>query len=109
MQNKRKALDLVHWGSKQAKNFYDKAPEEFDYGPLNRLTIFKGTHPKVMENMISQMNWKDKLQYSGKPNLYRKPHKHELLKYRLLTWIEQNLNAGRQIGGFKNYILQRNI
>ena len=61
----------------------------------------------LMKKKISEMSWKNKLQYSGKPNPYRKPHKHELLKYRLLTCIEQNLNAGRQIGGFKNYILKK--
>ncbi|MDZ7333241.1 MAG: hypothetical protein ONB31_14800 [candidate division KSB1 bacterium] len=107
MQNKRRALDSVHWGSKRARDYYEKVPKEFDYGPLNRLAVFKGTHPKVMLDRIAQMDWKDKLQYSGPPNPYRAPHKHERLKYRLLSWIEQHLMGGRQIGGFQNYHLLR--
>ncbi len=109
MQNKRRALDSVHWGSKRAREYYEKAHREFDYGPLDRLAVFQGSHPQVMEERIAQMNWKDKLQYSGKPNPYREPHKHERLKYRLLSFIERQLLAGRQIGGFKNYILLKSL
>jgi hypothetical protein len=105
MQNKRRALDSVHWGTKRAKDYYEKAPREFDYGPLNLLTEFKGTHPNVMEQWIPQMDWQDKLQYSGKPNPYREPHKHERWKYRFLSFIEKHLNGGEQIGGFRNYKL----
>ena len=105
MQNKRRALDSVHWGLNRAKDYYEKAPQEFDYGPLNLLAKFEGTHPLVMNEMIAKMNWNDKLQYSGKPNPFREPHKHEKLKYRLLSLIEKCLNGGEQIGGFKNYEL----
>ena len=105
MQNKKKALDSVHWGLKRAKDFYDQAPKEFDYGPLNLLSEFTGTHPKVMQDMMQRMNWKGKLQYSGKPNAFRQPHKHERLKYRILSFIEKYIWGGKQIGGFKNYIL----
>lgn len=108
MQNKRKALDSVHWGSSRAKEYYDKVPKEFDYGPLNRLKVFEDTHPAVMQDMISKMNWHDKLQNDGKPNPYRMPHKHERLKYRLITFLEKML-GGRQIGGFKNYFLLENV
>ncbi len=74
---------------------------------LNLLGKFEGTHPKVMEEMISQFNWKDKLQFSGTPNKYREPHKHETIKYRLLSWIEKTFYGGRNIGGFKNYLLKK--
>ncbi|MBN1154081.1 hypothetical protein JXB12_04090 [candidate division KSB1 bacterium] len=107
MQNKKRALDTVHWGTKRAGDYYEKAPKEFDYGPLNRLSTFTGTHPRVMQDMIARMDWRNKLQYSGKPNPYRAPHKHERCKYRLLSFFEKHLNGGRQIGGFKNYILTR--
>jgi hypothetical protein len=105
MQNKRRALDSVHWGIKRAKDYYEKAPSEFDYGPLNFLNEFKETHPAVMEQWIAQMNWQNKLQYTGKPNRYREPHKHERWKYRMLSFIEKHLNKGEQIGGFRNYKL----
>lgn len=105
MQNKKRALDSVHWGMNRAKDYYEKAPKEFDYGPLNLLSEFRETHPKVMEEMISKFNWENKLQYSGKPNKYREPHKHETFKYRMVSFIEKYLYGGKNIGGFKNYHL----
>lgn len=109
MQNKKRALDSVHWGLGRAKDHYDNAPREFDYGPLNLLAHYNGTHPKVMQPMIARMNWKEKLQYSGRANPYRQPHKHERLKYRVLSFFEKHFNRGKHIGGFRNYILLKNI
>lgn len=105
MQNKKKALDSVHWGSNKAKNYYDKAPQEFDYGPLNLLAEFNETHPAVMAEMIEKFNWSEKLRYSGKPNKFRELHKHEKLFIRFLSFIEKYFKGGRQIGGFENYNL----
>jgi len=105
MQNKKKALDSVHWGLKRAKDYYQKAPKEFDYGPLNLLGKFNETHPVVMEEMISKFNWRDNLQMNGKPNQYREPHKHETMKYRFISWLEKTFYGGKNIGGFKNYRL----
>ncbi|MCF6360260.1 MAG: hypothetical protein L3J29_05780 [Cyclobacteriaceae bacterium] len=76
---------------------------DFDYGPLNRVPVFKGTHPKVMVNVMNKFFWKNDLQYSGLPKKTRNLHKHERLKYRIKSWIELNLLGGREIGGFKNY------
>ncbi|MCF7918581.1 MAG: hypothetical protein K9N06_01550 [Candidatus Cloacimonetes bacterium] len=109
MQNKRRALDSVHWGRGKAEDYYEKAPQEFDYGPLNRLAVFKDTHPAVMQEMIARFNWADKLQMNGKPNPYRELHKHERLKTRLHSWIEKYLLNGRNLGGFHNYHLLKNI
>ncbi|MCD4830014.1 MAG: hypothetical protein K8R90_11350 [Candidatus Cloacimonetes bacterium] len=105
MQNKRCALDSVHWGKSKAEAHYNKAPKEFDYGPLDRLKVFRGAHPEVMQEMIAAMNWQDKLQPTGKPNPYRDLHKHEKLKYRFYSTVEKLFNGGRQIGGFTNYNL----
>jgi len=41
MQNKRRALDGVHWGLKKAAEHYNNSSNEFDYGPLNLLAEFK--------------------------------------------------------------------
>ena len=55
------------------------------------------------------MDWKDKLQYKGDPNPYRELHKHERLKNRILTALEQKLE--RKFGGkvylssYRNYEL----
>lgn len=103
MQNKKRALDSVHWGLKRAGDVYQEAPKEFDYGPLDRVGLFKDTHPAVMQDMIAAFNWKDKLQYSGKPNPARAPHKHETIKYRFITAMEHLLK--KELGGFRNYIL----
>lgn len=35
MQNKRRALDSVHWGKEKADAYYNNAPQYFDYGPLS--------------------------------------------------------------------------
>lgn len=109
MQNKNRALNAVHWGSKRAQEHYNRAPVEFDYGPLDRLAEFKGTHPRVMEKKISSMDWGNTLQYSGVPNPHRKPHKHEQMKYRLLSFFEKYVFGGKQIGGFHNYILLEDV
>ncbi len=105
MVNKKKALDTVHKGSKRVEEMYAKAPKEFDYGPLNRLAVFNKTHPKVMREMITKLDWQDKLQMGGKQNPHRKSHKHETLRCRFLSVIEKVFNSGHQIGGFNNYIL----
>ena len=108
MQNKSHALDSVHWGKRKAEEYYRKAPKEFDYGPLNLLAEFKDTHPAVMRERIKQMDWQHKLQLSGKPNPHRAPHKHERLKYRLITFLEQAIFK-RPIGGFRNYELLKDV
>lgn len=109
MQNKSKALNTVHWGKERAEDFYAQAPKEFDYGPLDRLALFQESHPEVMAKMISRLDWQDKLQPSGKPNPYRALHKHESFRCRFLSFIERVFNRGRQIGGFRNYILIKNL
>ena len=109
MQNKRRALDSVHWGKGKAENYYEKAPQEFDYGPLDRLAIFKDTHPAVMQEMIERFNWADKLQMTGKPNQYRELHKHEKMKTRVHSLIEKYLMGRKTLGGFHNYRLLKNI
>jgi len=75
----------------------------YDYGPLQKVPEFKGTHPAVMQERIEAMDWKGQLQYEGKLSSGRALHKHEKIKYRVKSWIELNLLGGREIGGFKNY------
>ena len=107
MRKKTYALDTIHKGQKKAEELYKEQPSEFDYGPLNLLPKFKETHPKVMQEWIAQFDWQDKLQYRGKPNPNRVPHKHEKLKNKILTFIEQSILKGKHIGGFKNYNIRK--
>jgi len=104
MQNKTREFSVIHRGEK-AKEKFGELNHEFDYGPLDRLAEFNGTHPEVMQDKIEQMDWKDKLQYSGRPDPRREPHRHEKLLTRMITWIEQNLLGGYYIGGSGNYKL----
>ena len=103
MQNKRKALHSIHWGNRQADERFKTQPDEFDYGPLDRLAVFEDTHPAVMSDKLKEIDWKNKLQPKGKPDRNREPHKHERLKYRLLSFIENTFLGGSRLGEYKNY------
>lgn len=89
-------------GEEEASSFFKYKPEVFDYGDLRKLGIFKETHPAVMKDFINQFNWHDQLQHK---NLWITKHKHDKLKYRLLSFIENKFFGGKQIAGFKNYQL----
>jgi hypothetical protein len=86
----------------QKKQTGQQDPEGFNYGDLTRLKTFTETHPAVMKEFIEKFNWGSQLA----ANQGTKPgHKHERFKYRFLTFIEQSLLFGNQIGGFQNYSL----
>lgn len=105
MQNKRKSFHFTYKGKELTDNNFSLVFDEFDYGPLDRLFEFKESHPSVMNEWIDKFNWAEKLQYSGKPNKFREKLKHERLRNRILTFIEQNFLDGKQIFTFKNYNL----
>jgi hypothetical protein len=92
----------------QAKYGSTKKPDFdfFDYGIISKLPVFKDSHPQLMKYWLEKFNWADELQISGKVKSKRKPHKHERLKYKLVTFIEKYI-LSRPIGEFKNYILIR--
>ena len=102
MSNKRKSSSSSYHGQ-NADKVIAKIDNEYDYGPLNKLAKFIGSHPSSMKNWIGKFNWSSKLQYSGRKNSTRAPHKHEKPKYRILTFIENTFLNGNVIGGFKNY------
>ncbi len=107
MKSKIKAFKTNHQGKARIEELERSKKDyfAFDYGVVGKLPVFKGTHPAVMNEWITKFNWGDQLQYSGKPNRNRLPHKHEKFRYRLATWIEKNLLFGKPIGEFRNYIL----
>lgn len=106
MLNKKKALDTIHKGSERVGEIYKDAPVQFDYGDMSRIPKFTESHPAVMETFIKKFNWGDQLRYdNSKPD--RPLFKHEKLKYRILSWIENNIMGGRGIFGFRNYLLIR--
>ena len=105
MTKKKKALDTIHKGEKVANKQYEGVMEDFNYGALGKLAIYDETHPKVMKEWIEKHNWSDKLNYSSIRKPGEQTHKHDKLKTRVTTFIEQKILGGKQIGGFKNYIL----
>ena len=104
MQKKRKAFATIHSGRDAAEEYFRREQDEFDFGNLSHLSFYRNTHPEVMQERIRLFNWADQLERNRHPqSLVR--HKHERLKYRMLTFIEQNFLGGRQIMSFKNYHL----
>lgn len=80
----------------------------FDYGNLNKIPAFKGSHPAIMKEWMSEFNWAGDLRYSGvRKSLNNVPIKHDRLKYTVVSWIEKNLLFGTRLGEPRNYILLR--
>ncbi len=102
MQKKRISFETDMQGREKAAEQFKNAAFEFDYGNLSRLKIFKEAHPAVMKEFIAKFNWQDQL-YPNRQSYQR--HKHDKTKYRVLSFIEQNLLGGKQIASFKNYDL----
>lgn len=102
MQKKRVSFETHMQGNEKATSIFKEEPDVFDYGNLSKLCVFKETHPEVMKDFIKKFNWQHQL-YPHNKQL--KKHKHDKLKYRMLTFIEQNILQGKQIAGFKNYEL----
>lgn len=102
MQKKRKNHNTHYSGQESTDMIFKNESDLFDYGDLSKIKVYKGTPPAVMENFIKQFNWKNLLRYQP-GNTKNKVLKHEKLKYRLLTFIEQRFLHGRLLFGFKNY------
>lgn len=102
MQRKRVSFETHFHGEEKGGQMKAAEPENFQYGNLDRLQLYKDPQPAVMKEFISKFNWRDELDNEDSK---KRQHKHDKLKYRLLTTIEQNLLGGNQIAGFKNYEL----
>lgn len=98
MNSKKEEQDVVHYQTKA-----EKREQEYNYGALGKIPVYRGSHPLVMKDKILQHSWKDKLNYTKKTTLNRKKFKHERFKYRLISWIENNLNQGKTIMGYSNW------
>ena len=105
MTKKKMALDTIHKGEEGAIKANKNVPEEFTYGPLGNLPEYKDSHPKVMEEWIAKFNWKDQLNYSKESKPHEELHRHNKFKTKFTTYVEQKILGGKQLGGFKNYIL----
>ncbi len=89
MQIKQRMMDESYHGKKKVEEMHKGMPEEFDYGPLGRLDIYKGSHPAAMAKWIRRMDWKDRLRQTELPGTRRQLHKDERVKYRLISFVER--------------------
>lgn len=105
MSGKKRKTYASYHGANKGSHLLKDMPDIFDYGVLNRIPVFKGTHPAVMRHWLEQMDWAHLLQHSGKRNKNRLIHKHEKFKYRLISWIENYLLGGRGLFAFQNFKL----
>ena len=102
MQKKRKNHNTNYSGADSTNQIFKNESEQFDYGNLSKIKVYKEPHPYVMNEFIKRFNWKHQLRYTSDPEK-TKLQKHEKLKYRFLTFIEQTFLNGRLLFGFKNY------
>ena len=104
MQSKKEEMETMYHDTEKIHEEYKLEPNEFDYGALGKIPVFKGKHPKVMDDFCSKITWKDKLNYSKKTPVPRKNKmKHEKRKYRIITSLENCLNGGKDFFGYSNW------
>lgn len=68
---------------------------EYDYGVIDSLKKFEGTHPAVMQARIAKKNWA--FEFDTKKSKMK-------LKYRIRRWIENVF--GVSVGEYRNYRLK---
>lgn len=102
MQRKNKNHRANYDGREFADKQFSSRSEMFHYGNLKKLSYYQDTHPRVMKDWIARMDWRDQLEAVPDQKV---SHKHDRPKYKLLTFIEQNLLRGAQLFGFRNYKL----
>lgn len=100
MTKKMNELDRIH--SHSTTRFTGV----MNYGDLSNLPRFTGTHPAVMKDWIARFNWQEQLD-RWQQNHSGQFFKHDRLRVKLLTLLEQRFFAGKRIFGSKNYDLVR--
>lgn len=108
MNSKIRSFNINHRGTSRVGEMekQDLFAGQFDYGNLNKITRFKGTHPAVMKPWIDNFNWHNQLRYTGRrKSLNKLVSKHDRIRYVVVSWIEKNLLFGRRLGEPRNYVL----
>jgi hypothetical protein len=96
MQDKMESFNKMwHDDEWMDKNF--EKVDEFDFSNIDSLSKFEGSHPKVMHDRISKMNW----EFSFDPTRAVKLTP----RLRFLNWLEKSW--GIEIGKFKTYRIVR--
>ncbi len=103
MNSKRQAFSNIYKGQNN-QNSANEKEMKFEYGPLDRYSIFKDSHPKVMSEWINKFYWESEIQQTGKIKKINGLKKHEQFKYRFVTFLEKHIFF-RPMWEFKNYKL----
>ncbi len=98
MQKRRKSFAADIHGEVRAGEIFESQEEIFDYGTRARLRPFRETHPVVMKDFIKKFDWADQIGIKPPQGMEQK---HDRVKYRLLTAVEESLLGGEQIGDLK--------
>lgn len=104
MRTKSRVFTRIHHGEQKVKDLEKKNHFDFDYGDLSKLRVFKGAHPEVMQDRIKQFDWGDQLK---NVNPKRARFKHEKIRYKFVTFLENNI-FHRPVFDFGNFILLKN-
>lgn len=95
MMTKKRNL-ASYWQEQRSENAVRNAAEIFDFSQFDSLDLFRGSHPKVMEERIKNQHWEVPVDLS---------RKNFSLKGSLLYWIEKK--TGIRLFDYKNYIIMR--
>jgi hypothetical protein len=108
MAVKNRVQDAIHEGREVSIALACReASRVFEYGPLGEVPLFTGTHPAVMRDFMLRHSWRDRLDYGRRTSAHPVSHKHERLRYRVLSWFERRFTDNRELFGWKNYKLVR--
>jgi len=100
MKHKKIALDSLHHDKSWVKDNNPEPERPWDYGPLERIPSFRGTHPAVMQKKIAGKDWNSEdFSDPGNPP----DHEHLRLSCRIHSALERFI--GRKIGGYSNWNL----
>ncbi len=102
MSRKKKVLGTIHKGGEGTEGPpAEEAP--FDYGNLDRLPRFEGTHPTVMKEWIARADWSNSVGHQTARS--RRKYKHERFRNRFLTFLEQRILGGSPLFTRSNWHL----
>jgi len=94
IQRAKMKSSIKFWADEEKTEALKPQLDNFDYSEIDSLTNFMGTHPEVMQNRISRMNW----QFN-----FKIKEKKTSLKNRFRNWVEKL--TGWRIGEYRNYRL----
>jgi len=91
VKSKMRNFNTLYYTGEKLEEKLDKV-SDFDYSAIDAVSIFKGTHPKVMQDLINRLNWhvqfdENKIKFNFKDYL--------------LFWFEKKF--GYRLFEYKNY------